>query len=426
MGVILLLSLVEAQQSQVAPDGGEVGIEIGSLLPVSLSQVVLPFVIVQASQVIRCPGIILEGVHGHHFQDEGILQAIGEAIVGAGRHRLLDIAVGFSHSADIGQIIVSHGRLLPTAFEGCIEQEGSLVAESGMNTVESRLMVVIDIAVHQRHHAVKGFWTVGQQVFLHHAEIVEGVCLVRCLNPCQRLCLTSHSAQDGGFQGTRLVVVAVADECSFQLLKRLFPAFLIGTDAGGLIIAGIGPGLVPGRLPEAVVGRCLERHVTVGNTQVEQGLAIVGVGIALLHDADGGLQISLGFPEAGTSQIPQAHLHIAAVVQRVTPQGLLVIVECTPGGMAVLLQVQARQVQLVNGLRILWRERCLGSIGDGTYFVGLRFPLQQRAPRGIASLADGQVQLADSRPVRIHSPDVHLLRAQRHLFTKTGVTQSVE
>lgn len=72
--------LVEARQREVAPDGRELRVEPCRQLPVLNGHVVLPLVVIQATEVIGRPWPV--GVHrlGHRQHDD-ILQTVGEAAV---------------------------------------------------------------------------------------------------------------------------------------------------------------------------------------------------------------------------------------------------------------------------------------------------------------------------------------------------------
>ena len=213
------------------------------------------------------------------------------------------------------------------------------------------------------------------------------------------------------------MVVAVADETTLQLVQRVLPAFLLRADAGRLIVAGIGPCLVPCGLPEAVVGLVhLPQHLT-DDTQVEQRLAVVGVGVTFLLYLDSSLQIALSLLETGPTQIPQAHLHITAIVQRIATQRLLIIVEGTPCGVTILLQVQTCEVQLVHGLGVLWRQSGLSGVRYRTYLLGLSMPLQQGQHPGMLCAVNGQRQLLQRHIAACHMLLKYLLRRQRdHLI----------
>ena len=158
-----------------------------------------------------------------------------------------------------------------------------------MGIIDGRLVIVTDIAVHQLDHMLQGCLIVSQQILLKHADIVEGVYLITLLDPANRLLFSSEFTQRNGLQRTCLMVVAVADEGAFEFVEGILPTFLLHTDAGCLIVAGIGPGLVPCRLPKQFVGLMPLMTESFDNAKIEERLAIVGVRVALLQYFDGRL-----------------------------------------------------------------------------------------------------------------------------------------
>ena len=112
--------------------------------------------------------------------------------------------------------------------------------------------------------------------------------------------------------------------------------------------------------------------------EVEDRLSLVGVRVALLPYLYGTAQIPFCLLEPSAAQIPQSGLVQTAHVVGVAAQRLLVVVQGRPCGVAVLLQVQSRQVQLVVGLGVHRRQRSFGGIGNRTNLVGLGLPGQQR------------------------------------------------
>ena len=169
--------------------------------------------------------------------------------------------------------------------------------------------------------------------------------------------------------------MTVADEGTIEFIECILPVLIRYADACSLEIAGIGPSFVPGRFPEVIIGLTILAHQLINNAQIEQRLAIVGVWIATFLHLNGGFEIAFGLIETGTAQVPQAHLHVAAVILGIAAQSLLVVIERAPGGVAILLKVQTCEVKLIDRLGILWRERSLGSIGDRTNLVILGIPL---------------------------------------------------
>ena len=115
-------------------------------------------------------------------------------------------------------------------------------------------MIVTDTAMHQFDHMLQGCMIVCQLIFLKHTDIVEGVYLVTLLDPTKRLVFSSEFTQSNGLQRTCLMIMTVADQGALEFVEGILPAFLVHTDTGCLIIAGIGPSLVPRRLPEQLIG----------------------------------------------------------------------------------------------------------------------------------------------------------------------------
>ena len=211
-------------------------------------------------------------------------------------------------------------------------------------------------------------------MFLHHADIIKMVYLIRFLYPTECLIFSAQFTQHDGLQGTGLVVMTIADKGAFQFVERIFPAFFSRTDTSRFKIAGISPRLIPRRLPETVVGHILSAQELIDNAQIELWFTIVRIGITFLQHLDSCCQIGFSLLETGTSQVPKAHLHITTIVQRITTQTFFIIIKGAPSRMTILLQVETCQIKLVNSLRFLWRERCLSGIRDRTDFIRLRLP----------------------------------------------------
>ena len=73
--------------------------------------------------------------------------------------------------------------------------------------------------------------------------------------------------------------------------------------------------------------------------EVVDWFSIVWVRITLLQHLYCCAQIWFCLVEASAAQVPESQLIVAAVVERFAAQCLLVVVECRPCGVAVLLQV---------------------------------------------------------------------------------------
>ena len=82
-GGVRVVLLVEVDEGEVAPRGGELLVQTGSRFPCLQGQVVLTLVVVEVAQVIGGTGILRVGLHGMAQGEDGF-QTVGEAIVRAG------------------------------------------------------------------------------------------------------------------------------------------------------------------------------------------------------------------------------------------------------------------------------------------------------------------------------------------------------
>ena len=108
--------------------------------------------------------------------------------------------------------------------------------------------------------------------------------------------------------------------------------------------------------------------------QIKQGFSVVRVGVALLPHTHRPAQMLFGPSEASATQIPQARLRVATHVHRIAAKGLFVVVECRPGGVTVLLQMQAREIELVDAFALHRRQSGFGGVGNGAHVVGFGRP----------------------------------------------------
>ena len=132
----------------------------------------------------------------------------------------------------------------------------------------------------------------------------------------------------------------------------------------------------------------------------------------------------LGFLEASAAQVPESHLVEAAHVVGVAAQRLLIVVEGRPCGVAVLFQVQARQVELVARLALDRRQGSLSRIGDGAHLIGLGMPGKEGhshvGPFLVTGYqrrlfaADVECEVAQLGVSHVHHLRQHLLGRERH------------
>ena len=192
------------------------------------------------------------------FQGKDSLQAVGKTI---GTIRLLGLSIS-TH------IIIGHGRS-GILLNSHLPNGHCFFMKTSGTVFKGRLVIVVGRIVHQTNHSLQRFLIASEQMLLHHADIIEGVNTVRRLYPCKRLVLTTQFTQDNSLQSSCLMVVAIGNQATFQLVERFLPAFTSSTDTSSLIITGISPSLVPCRLPEAVVGDIHSTYELADDTQIE-------------------------------------------------------------------------------------------------------------------------------------------------------------
>ena len=212
------------------------------------------------------------------------------------------------------------------------------------------------------------------------------------------------------------MVVPVVDETAVHLVEGVLVAALGGADLSRLEVAGVSPCLVPGGLPEEFVGLRGLALIFQREGEVVDGLTVVGVGVALLREPDSLAQILLSLVEAPLADIPQAHGVQAADVVRVAAQRLFVVVGGLPGGMTVLLEMHARQVELLVGLDLLRQQGGLGRVGDRTDLVGLGMPMQDGALAVDEGLHHLKGQFVEFRALHVDRLHQHLFGADGHLL----------
>ena len=203
-------------------------------------------------------------------------------------------------------------------------------------------------------------------------------------------------------------------EASVQFIQGIVQPALPYRNLCCLKIACISLSLGPCGLPEQFVGFIILTLILQRKGEIVDWLAVVGVRVAFLRQFHGLAQIVLSLAEAPPADIPQAKLVQAAYVVGVTAQGFLVIVNRTPRGMTVLLQVQAGEIELFVGLYLLRQQCGLSAVGDGTYLIALSMPLHHGAFLAVKRLAYHEVERAERGVPYVNSLRKHLLRAHRH------------
>ena len=177
-------------------------------------------------------------------------------------------------------------------------------------------------------------------------------------------------------------------------------------------ISGILPGTVPCGFVETVVGFTDASLILQCQSQVVDRLSVVRVGVALLPYFHGGAEVLFRFGEASFADIPQAQGIVVAYVQRVAAQGFLVIVHRIVGGVAVLFQVQSREVELFGSLDFFGEQSGFGCIGDGFHFIRFGVPVQHFTSFG----SNAQAQAVEAFAFRAYRFIQELFGSEGHLL----------
>jgi hypothetical protein len=233
----------------------------------------------------------------------------------------------------------------------------------------------------------------------------------------ERLVLAARPAQQSDPQVAGPVVAVVAPQRPLRQLQGLGGAAGAARQAGQGEAGGVLPGGVPAGLVERVGGLAVAALHHQREAEVVGGLAVVGVGVAGREPGDRRAEEGLGRGELAAAVEQQAQGVVAAAVAGVAPQRLLVVGLGAVGGVAVLLEVQPVEVQLLARRDLRRRAGRLGRLGDGGRLIGER----REGDKLAAARAHGQRQLLGPRPRRQrHAIEQGALGAQLHAALVEG------
>ena len=173
-GFRLSALLVEASEGEIAPYGGELRVETCRKFPVLDGEVVLPLVVVEATEVVRRTGSV--GVQGlGHVQHHDVLQTVGEAAVTVNLLSLFEQVVG-SYGIALAQLCPPHiiigKRMLYLAHAQYVD---TFLPQPGLRVVEGQFMIVVRIAMHHLGHLLQQVLVLGQQILLVADAVVAGI-----------------------------------------------------------------------------------------------------------------------------------------------------------------------------------------------------------------------------------------------------------
>ena len=132
---------------------------LGREFPVLLRKVVLALVVVEATEVIGCAGCMVQCVasDGEHLH---IFETIGEAAAWGGMLGTDEVGIGLIDESlplqEVAEVVGGERRCLGQllSYRGDGEHLYGLVEEAGLGIVESELVVVAHLAMHEGDEAL--------------------------------------------------------------------------------------------------------------------------------------------------------------------------------------------------------------------------------------------------------------------------------
>ena len=171
------------------------------------------------------------------------------------------------------------------------------------------------------------------------------------------------------------------------MLKGEFVIPAACIDGSQIVEAHLLLGSRPGGLEERIVGIVHLTLIEQAQTQIKVGFAVVGVGVTLGHTLDGGAEIFLALGKEAAAQQQQTVGGVGANIAGIALQDFQIVGIGQVGRVAVLLDVDAGQIQLLDGLDLLRQLGRGHRVGNLLDFLGLGGVLQHLAALGVP---DGQ------------------------------------
>ncbi len=158
----------------------------------------------------------------------------------------------------------------------------------------------------------------------------------------------AEPAEQHDHQVSELEVVGGGPQPGLRPLQRDGVPAGARVDQGELVVGGAGPGCQPGGLGERLVGFRVAPLAEQGEPEQMVRVPGLGVGVEPGQPLDGGPGVLLGLLEAALLVPADAQRGVRRDVPGVAPQRLLPVRLRGPGGVPVLLQVPADQVELFD------------------------------------------------------------------------------
>ncbi len=167
-------------------------------------------------------------------------------------------------------------------------------------------------------------------------------------------------AQHNGFEVAGARVVSVETQRTLQVLEGQSPMPTRAINFRQSVIGCAGPRLVPNRFIKGIVGLALSAQISQAHAQIVVRFAVIRIGIAASEPLDGSPEVLFGEVKFPAPKLPEAHSIVATSVQRIAAQGFVPIERRAARRMAVLLEVQAGDEELVGALDFVGRGRLRG------------------------------------------------------------------
>ena len=143
-------------------------------------------------------------------------------------------------------------------------------------------------------------------------------------------------------------MVRVSTDDTTKKFDRYFQAPPASGQLGAGELGRPAPRAGPGRLAQGLVGLVEAARRPQGQAQPVQGLAIVGIGIKPGEGGDGGAKAVDGELVFAPMTVPPAQGGVRADISRLPTERLAPVILGPPGGVVVLSEVHAGQVQLLG------------------------------------------------------------------------------
>ena len=291
---------------------------------------------------------------------------------------------------EIAEIVIDHriGRVGAFVRNSAGKQVNRLVEQPGGGVIERVFDLRVRVVAHgvrQRRHFLCGFggfplFAQEQRPLVPDAEI-EMVKLQRRLRERFRLVILPQMAQNCDVQMAAFVMLRVAGERTLNQFQRSLEFFARCGDLRQREIAAVLPCAVPDAFEKGV-----ERLVKLplhfqAKAEIVIWLAVVWIRIALRQRLDGAAEIGFAVLKLPVPQQPEAKRIVIANVARIALQRFFIVRGRIVGRVAVLLQMQPGQIELLGRREFLRRQRRFRGLWKRLCFRRFRLIRDQRHAR---------------------------------------------